>query len=565
MTRINTNVSSLVAQNRLMRSNNDLQEAMTRLSTGLRINSGKDDPAGLIASEALRSEITSFNKAISNTNRANQIITTADTALGQVSSLLGDVRGLVVEAANTGALSDNEIAANQLQIDSSLEAINRIAQTTTFQGRKLLDGGLDFLTTAGTNYDKVANLQVDQANLGPSGSLKVSVSVTAAAEQAQITVADIPAATAAVKSTGSLELTGAATVDAKATAAINFSQDNPDVNAVGSIVLDDGSGNGVTLDITSDLVGTAGDGKTITFVEANGHGTTPTAAVDGSGNLTVTVDDTAATAIADIVSAIENEGYTVASTTNGTGLTDFTGASDSGTETDFANGEDAATVTASISLEAVANGTDANGATITFSQVDGVTTPTAVVDSDGNITIEVEDTDSVDFADIKTAIDNEGTYAATIDTSGGLAAFDGDTATATQTAFSGGSAAGTPTSTITLSAKQTGADANAATITLDTTGTGAPSAAVDSDGNITVTIEGGTDVNVADIVSAINSEGTYEAEADDADTMTAYNSTDGTATPTAFADGVDAAGGLAEDVVFELLGKSGSEVLMRVP
>ena len=135
MTRINTNVPSLVAQNRLQASNSDLNSALTRLSTGLRINSGKDDPAGLIASEALRSEITGLNKAVTNTRRAGQIITTADSAMGQINSLLNDVRGLVVEAANTGALSSEEISANQLQIDSSLEAINRIAQSTTFQGR----------------------------------------------------------------------------------------------------------------------------------------------------------------------------------------------------------------------------------------------------------------------------------------------------------------------------------------------------------------------------------------------------------------------------------------------
>ena len=83
MTRINTNVPSLVAQNRLQSSNSDLQTALTRLSTGLRINSGADDPAGLIASEALRSEITSLGKAISNTRRASQIISTADSALGR--------------------------------------------------------------------------------------------------------------------------------------------------------------------------------------------------------------------------------------------------------------------------------------------------------------------------------------------------------------------------------------------------------------------------------------------------------------------------------------------------
>jgi flagellin len=164
MTRINTNVSSLSAQNRLNRTNNDLQTSLTRLSTGLRINNGKDDPAGLIASEALRSDITSINKALTNTQRANQIIGTADSALGQVSSLLNDIRGLVTEAANQGALSDDEIAANQLQIDSSLEAINRIAQTTTFQGRRLLDGSLDFQVSQGVGFDSVRDLQVDGAN-----------------------------------------------------------------------------------------------------------------------------------------------------------------------------------------------------------------------------------------------------------------------------------------------------------------------------------------------------------------------------------------------------------------
>ena len=87
MTRINTNVSSLVAQNTLGRSNASLNQALTRLSTGLRINTGKDDPAGLIASENLRSDITSIRRAISNTDRANQVIATADSALGQVSSL----------------------------------------------------------------------------------------------------------------------------------------------------------------------------------------------------------------------------------------------------------------------------------------------------------------------------------------------------------------------------------------------------------------------------------------------------------------------------------------------
>ncbi len=196
MTRINTNVSSLVAQNRLNSTNSDLQTSLTRLSTGLRINTGKDDPAGLIASEALRSDITGINKAISNTQRASQIIATADSALGQVSSLLNDVRGLVVEAANNGALSDDEIAANQLQIDSSLEAINRIAQTTTFQGRKLLDGSLDFTSTVDA-VSSVTDAKIDQANLGATGAVAVDVEITAAAQQATLSAASSAFTTAA--------------------------------------------------------------------------------------------------------------------------------------------------------------------------------------------------------------------------------------------------------------------------------------------------------------------------------------------------------------------------------
>jgi flagellin len=188
MTRINTNAPSLIAQNRLRSSNRDLQTALTRLSTGLRINTGADDPAGLIASEALRSEITSLGKAISNTRRASQIISTADSALGQVSNLLNDIRGLVVEAANSGALSQEEIAANQLQIDSSLEAINRIAQTTTFQGRKLLDGSLDLVSSA-SSIASVRDVHIDQANLGATGQIEVDVVIGQAATQARLNAA----------------------------------------------------------------------------------------------------------------------------------------------------------------------------------------------------------------------------------------------------------------------------------------------------------------------------------------------------------------------------------------
>jgi len=188
MTRINTNVSSLNAQKTLQRSNVQLQEALTRLSTGLRINVGKDDPAGLIASEVLRSDIISTQRAITNSERANQLIATADSALGQVSALLNDIRGLVSEAANSGALSLEQIAANQLQIDSSLEAIDRIAQITSFQGRKLLDGSLDFLAE-GVDNTKIQDLKIDLANFGTQSSINVAVDIVTQATKGSLNYA----------------------------------------------------------------------------------------------------------------------------------------------------------------------------------------------------------------------------------------------------------------------------------------------------------------------------------------------------------------------------------------
>ena len=208
MTRINTNVTSLVAQNILGRSNNSLEEALNRLSTGLRINTGKDDPAGLIASENLRSDITSIKRAIGNTDRANQVIATADSALGQVSALLNDIRALVTESANSGALSDEQISANQLQVDSSLEAINRIAQTTKFQGRTLLNGSLDFTISAGANFSNITDLRVDQANLGATGSLAVAVEVTTAATQASLQVTNIDLSSTAAQGVNTAAITG---------------------------------------------------------------------------------------------------------------------------------------------------------------------------------------------------------------------------------------------------------------------------------------------------------------------------------------------------------------------
>jgi flagellin len=259
-----------------------LQQALTRLSTGLRINTGKDDPAGLIASENLRSDITSIKRAIGNTDRANQVIATADSALGQVSGLLNDIRGLVTEAANTGGVSAEQIAANQSQIDSSLEALNRIAQTVTFQGRKLLDGSLSFTTTAGAGFSSVNDLQIDQANLGATGSQAVDVTISAAADTATITN---PSGFSAA---------------AQATATLKFNDEV--IYAAGAFAAGAAA-------LTIQATDTAISGATVEVLQVAGLGAgNETASYDATNNkLTLTVDDTAATTTANLADAINTQ------------------------------------------------------------------------------------------------------------------------------------------------------------------------------------------------------------------------------------------------------------------
>ena len=98
---INTNVSSLIAQRSLAANNQALNTSLQRLSTGLKINSGADDPAGLIASEALKAEQTGITTAIDNANRANNVIGTAAGGLNEVSNLLNQLDGLVNQSARS--------------------------------------------------------------------------------------------------------------------------------------------------------------------------------------------------------------------------------------------------------------------------------------------------------------------------------------------------------------------------------------------------------------------------------------------------------------------------------
>lgn len=191
MSRINTNVSSLIAQRSLATNQNQLNNSLQRLSTGLKINTGKDDPAGLIASENLKAEQTGIQTAIDNAGRAGNIIGTAEGGLSEVSSLLTHLQGLVGQSANTGGLSSEEIAANQLQVDSILSTVNRIAGSTSFQGRKLLDGNLAYTTSSITAAD-IGNVQISAARLPANAATQVVIAVSQSAQTATLGSTALP-------------------------------------------------------------------------------------------------------------------------------------------------------------------------------------------------------------------------------------------------------------------------------------------------------------------------------------------------------------------------------------
>ncbi len=161
---INTNIASLNAQRNLNTSQSELATSLQRLSSGLRINSAKDDAAGLAISERFTTQIRGLNQAIRNANDGISLSQTAEGALGELTNNLQRIRELAVQSANA-TNSDSDRAALNQEVEQRLAEIDRIASQTSFNGRKVLDG------TFGN-----AAFQVG-ANVGETISLDLSTSV----------------------------------------------------------------------------------------------------------------------------------------------------------------------------------------------------------------------------------------------------------------------------------------------------------------------------------------------------------------------------------------------------
>ena len=136
---INSNISSLTAQRNLTKSQSSLATSMQRLSSGLRINSAKDDAAGLAIAERFTSQIKGLNQAARNANDAISLAQTAEGALQASGDILQRVRELAVQSANASNSAGDRQALQQ-EVGQLVAELDRIAQTSEFNGQKILDG-----------------------------------------------------------------------------------------------------------------------------------------------------------------------------------------------------------------------------------------------------------------------------------------------------------------------------------------------------------------------------------------------------------------------------------------
>ncbi|ABE32828.1 hypothetical protein DR64_2278 [Paraburkholderia xenovorans LB400] len=160
---INSNINSLVAQQNLNGSQSALSQAITRLSSGKRINSAADDAAGLAISTRMQTQINGLNQGVSNANDGVSMIQTASSALSSLTSSLQRIRQLAVQAS-TGSLSASDQAALQKEVSAQIAEVNRIASQTTYNGTNILDGSAGSVTfQVGANVGQTISLDLSQS------------------------------------------------------------------------------------------------------------------------------------------------------------------------------------------------------------------------------------------------------------------------------------------------------------------------------------------------------------------------------------------------------------------
>ena len=184
---LNTNVMALNALTNLNTTGAELSQSVNRLSTGLRINSGADDPAGLIISDEFKAQLAGIAQAISNNQDIDNYAKTADSALGQITSLLNDAYTLAVSSANAGVLDGAALQANQSQLNSIIQSITRIATNTEFGTKKILDGSAGVTASLVDSPDFVSlNFTGQFGGNAITSNSAITIAVTGASSKADV-------------------------------------------------------------------------------------------------------------------------------------------------------------------------------------------------------------------------------------------------------------------------------------------------------------------------------------------------------------------------------------------
>jgi flagellin len=288
------NIPSLAAENELTLTSNALNSTLEQLSSGQRINSGADDPAGLSIANGLQANIAALSQSVSNANDGVGELQLADGALAQVTTLLDTAVTLATESA-TGTVSNSQRTAIQAQYASILSEINRIGTATTYNGQAVFQGGTS------TNLNAVSNPTVSNLTLNTALTVGDTTSVSAGGQTFTYTAANGTATTTNANQVGSSLTTTAAGAATLAGGTIT-------INAGGkSQTFTGGSGTGQFATVATLL--TAINANTdSTGVQAfqNSAGNVEIVDPNNNGDLTVTTTGTGTNGIAAVLGTFSN-------------------------------------------------------------------------------------------------------------------------------------------------------------------------------------------------------------------------------------------------------------------
>ena len=407
---INTNISSLTAQRNLGTSQASLNTSIQRLSSGLRINSAKDDAAGLAISERFTSQIRGLNQAVRNANDGISLSQVAEGALAGSGNILQRVRELSVQSANaTNSASDRK--AIQAEVGQLLSELDRIAGTTEFNGQKLLDGSFGSATfqvgananqtiTATTGNFRTANYGVNLNESTATVATTGSTAGSAGAASGTVTIAGLQTKTINVAASGTAaDIASAvnAAADTTGVTAVARNVSELKFGATGSFSLalkgDNATATNITFNVTAnntpaglaDAMKAINDSASQTGITAKLNANSDGLVLTNDGGKDINIANAAASA-GSITLASQDAGQTLSS-----GTLAFTAATSAGTGVTVASrgtveyssdkGYTVAGTTDTMGASSAAASTQKAVNTIDVSTVDGATRALKIIDS----------------------------------------------------------------------------------------------------------------------------------------------------------------------------------------